>query len=93
MFTPVRTAPYLMVILLMQSADMQLCYSYELLSSNRAMGKGTKGRGEEVLGHLFWRKQAKSGHDDCMVNLLQFISSCPDIRKQYFSPVTPWFCE
>lgn len=34
------------------------------------MGKGRKGRGEEVLGHLFWRKQAKSGHDGCMVNLL-----------------------
>lgn len=44
-----------------------------------------KREGEKVLGHLFWRTSAKSGHDDCMVNLLQFFSLFFDFLNQRVS--------
>lgn len=71
---PAVIKPYGRTVNPVSLAVLWLPYSCEVLSSNKAMGKGREGREEEVLGHLFWRKLAKSGHDNCMGNLLQFIS-------------------
>lgn len=83
MFTPVQKAPYFMLMLLTLSV-YQACSCVKAMKSSLQIGpweKGEKGRGVEVLGHLFWRKPAKSGHDDCMVNLLRFISLFRDFLK------------
>lgn len=100
MFTPVQKAPYLMLLRLIPSAE-QACVTAvgekkkKKLSSNSAVrflgrwGRGDKRRKEErraeLLGHLFRRKQAKSGHGSSTVNLLRFIFLFRDFLKLSFS--------
>lgn len=92
MFTPVQKAPYLMLLWLILSAE-QACVT--AVGVKKALFKqcrevlGDKRRKEErraeLLGHLFWRKQAKSGHGSSTVNLLRFIFLFRDFLKLSFS--------
>lgn len=80
MFTPVQKAPYLPLLRLILSAEQAHRAAVKRLfpKSERRGGQRQEGwvrwgggcGGCEVLGHLFWRKRAKSGPGGSTVNLL-----------------------
>lgn len=50
-----RKAPYLLLILLIQPELQTRAWVAALIGAT-AVGKGRRGRGEELLGHLFWKE-------------------------------------
>lgn len=74
MFTPVQKAPYVPLLRLIPSAEQACHAAVKRLFQAAGRGRGGEGwrggGGGEVLGHLFWRKRAKSGPGGSTVNLL-----------------------
>lgn len=65
-----QTTPCLVVVWLILSVSL-CCYSWS--SFNRGMGNGVKEEREGSGSSILEEEAAKSGHDDCIVNLLHFI--------------------